>query len=109
MSFQAIKTGTGTEQDFHDIAAAINTTIVRAESVGEPAVEVAVTASEAMIRAWKRYEVTGKIGLDGPAIGQIQDAITLHEEFCRNSTPLQMCEALKEVIRRSKEQAKHGN
>jgi hypothetical protein len=100
ISYVSIKTGAGTAQDFHDIAAAINCAMVRSESV-DPLVEAtAIAARDALMRTWHRFERTGRMGFDGPAIGEVEAGIDLHEQFCRMSTPLQMIEAMREVVRR---------
>jgi len=52
------------------------------------------------MRSWHRYERTGRLGFDGPAISEVEQGIDLHEQFCRMSTPLQMIEAMREVVRR---------
>jgi len=100
ISFESIKTGSGTERDFHDIAAAINTAIVRSESVDPLCESVAIAARDALVRTWHRFERTGRIGFDGPAIGELESGIELHEQLIRLSTPIQMLDAGREVIRR---------
>lgn len=100
LSFEAIKTGHGTERDFHDLASAINTTMVRSESVDPLCEQTAIAARDALLRTWHRFEKTGRLGFDGPALGEVADGIDLHEQLIRNSTPLQMIEALREVMRR---------
>ena len=100
ISFESIKTGSGTERDFHDIAAAINTAIVRSKSVDPLCESVAIAARDALVRTWHRFERTGRIGFDGPAIGELESGIELHEQLIRLSTPIQMLDAGREVIRR---------
>jgi len=102
MSFESLKNGHGTEQDFHDLAAAINTTMVRAESIDPLCEQTAIAARDALMRCWHRFEKTGRLGFDGPALGEIEAGIDLHEQFIRLSTPLQMVNALKTVIARGK-------
>jgi hypothetical protein len=100
LSFQALRTGQGTESDFHDLAAAINTTMVRSEAVSPLCEMTAIAARDALMRAWHRFERAGRLGFDGPALLEIDAGISLHEELIRNSTPLQMIEALREVMAR---------
>ncbi len=100
LSFEAIRTGQGTENDFHDLAAAINTTMVRSEDVDPLCELTAVSARDALMRCWHRHERTGRWGFDGPGLSEIEAGISLHEELIRNSTPLQMIEALREVMAR---------
>ena len=100
VSFEALKTGVATPQDFHDIHAAINVAFVRAESIDPVAESAARTAQEAMIRTWERYLRVGKLGLDGPAMSEIEVGIDLHEQLVKLSTPIELVNAAKEVIRR---------
>ena len=100
MSFQALKTGKGCEQDFHDIAAAINATMVRSESVDPLCEQTAIAARDAHMRCWHRHQRTGVWGFDGPALLEVEAGIDLHEQLIRLSTPLQMLEAMREVVRR---------
>ncbi len=100
ISFESIKTGKGTERDFHDIAAAINVAMVRSESIDPLCESAAIAARDALMRTWHRFERTGRLGFDGPAIGEVEAGIELHEQLCRLSTPIQMLDAGREVIRR---------
>jgi hypothetical protein len=98
MSFQALKSGTGTERDFHDIAAAINVTIIRSRDIDPLCEQTATAASDAMMRMWDRNKTTGKWGFDGPALAEVEAAIELHEQLIRLSTPQQMVTAMEKVI-----------
>ena len=100
MSFEALKNGKGQESDFHDIAAAINCTLVRSEDVDQRCEYTAIAAREALMRTWNRWQQTGKWGFDGPAMTELAAGIDLHEQLIRLSTPLQMVTAMREVIRR---------
>ncbi len=100
ISFEAIKTGKGAEQDFHDIAAAINGAMVRSEAIDPLCEATAIAARDALMRTWHRFERTGRLGFDGPAIGEVEAGIDLHEQLIRLSTPIQMIVAMREVIRR---------
>jgi len=100
MSFEALKSGKGVESDFHDIAAAINCTMVRSEEVDPMCEYTAIAARDALMRTWHRWEKTGKWGFDGPALAEVEAGIDLHEQLIRLSTPGQMVKAMREVIRR---------
>ena len=100
MAFEALRTGQGTESDFHDLCAAINTTMVRSEAVDPLCEQTAIAARDALMRCWHRHQKTRRWGFDGPALYEIEAGISLHEELIRNSTPLEMIEALREVQRR---------
>ena len=100
LAFEALRTGRGTESDFHDLCAAVNTTMVRSESVDPLCEQTAIAARDALMRCWQRHQKTQRWGFDGPALHEIEAGISLHEELIRNSTPLQMMDALREVQRR---------
>ena len=100
LAFEALRTGRGTESDFHDLCAAINTTMVRSESVDPLCEQTAIAARDALMRCWQRHEKTQRWGFDGPALLEVEAGISLHEELIRNSTPLEMMDALREVQRR---------
>lgn len=92
-SFEAIKSGTGTEVDFENLDIAFATTLVRSRSIDELCVITATVARDAIERTWARYQRTGRFGFDGPALAAVQDGIDLHEELLDNSTPQQMMAA----------------
>ena len=102
LSFEALRTGAGTESDFHDLCAAINTSMVRSEAVDPLCEQTAIAARDALMRCWNRFERTGRFGFDGPGLSEVEAGIDLHEQLCRLSTPLQMIEALRTVMARGK-------
>lgn len=100
LSFEALRTGQGSESDFHDLCAAINSTMVRSEAVDPLCEQTAIAARDALMRCWYRFQRTGKFGFDGPGLGEVESGIDLHEQLIRLSTPLQMRDSLLEVQRR---------
>ena len=102
LAFEALRTGQGTESDFHDLAAAINTAMVRSEQVDPLCEQTAIAARDALMRCWHRHERTGVWGFDGPALLEVEAGIDLHEQLIRLSTPLQMIEALRTVMARGR-------
>lgn len=102
MSFEALRNGTGIEQDFHDLAAAINCTLVRSESIDPLCEATAIAARDALLRTWERHTRTGRWGFDGPALLAVEAGIDLHEQLIRLSTPEQMVRAMREVIARGR-------
>ena len=100
MAFEAIKTGTGTTDDFDELAVSVNSTMVRSESIDELCVQTCIIAQEALLRCKQRYLRTGRFGWDGLALQQVPPALDLHEEVMANSTPHQMTVALKEQYSR---------
>lgn len=100
MSFAALREGNGTEQDFHDVVAALNATLVRSETIDPLCVATASQAINAMRRTWERHQRTGRWGFDGPALAEVEAGIDLHEQLIRLSTPGQMLAAMKTVVER---------
>lgn len=98
VSFEALRTGQGTERDWSDIVAAINTTIIRSRDIDPQCEQVAGAASEALVRMWHRAQSTGRWGFDGPGISKVAMGIDLHEQLCRLSTPAQMLDAMRQVL-----------
>lgn len=99
MSFEALKTGKGTERDWSDLAAAVNVCIMRARDLPAPCAQVADAASDALMRMWHRAQAHGVWAFDGPAITEVAACIDLHEELCRMSSPLQMMDAMRKVVK----------
>lgn len=100
VSYESMRTGKGSDDDFHTVAAVINVAMVCAESIDPFVLETAIRARDAIIRAKQRRERTGVWGFDGPALMDIPPCIDLHEDLVANQTPLQMQKAMLEVIRR---------
>lgn len=100
LAFEKLRTGAGTEGDFHTLAAAINVAMIRAETIDPMAEQTAIAARDALQRCWQRHATHGKWGFDGTALQDLPPAIDLHEQLIALSTPLQMADAMKEAIRR---------
>ena len=100
LSFEALRTGQGSESDFHDLAAAINVTMIRAETAGAEAEQAAIAAHDALMRVWRRWQRASKWQFCGSDLADIEDGIGLHEQFIVLSTPQQMINAGNEAIRR---------
>ncbi len=86
------------DTDVHDhIAHFIGVTQIRIFDIGGPVageiIEELNKAARAILRARERHERTGKWGLDGPAIGELDYALAIYTEVMRNSSPQQMEDA----------------
>lgn len=102
LSFDALRNGRGTEQDFHDLCEAVNTAMIRGEAIDPLCEQVAITARDALARTWQRFERTGKLGFDGPALYELEACIDLHEQLLRVSTPGEMVDALRAIATRGR-------
>jgi len=98
ISFAALKSGTAVLRDVEDLMAALNTTLVRSRAIHPVCVEASVNAIMALARAAERHRRTGVLGLDGDGITALGVALDLHRDLCQLSSPIQMVEALKQVM-----------
>ena len=109
-AFEALRRGTASVNDAYILSNAINDTAVRSwgledEEAANAAGPIANDAIAAMRRCGERYKKTGKLGLDGPAIGDVAAGLDLYEQICRLSTPAQMMAAASMAVRLQEEQA----
>lgn len=98
MSFDALRNGTGTKQDFLDVVAACNSASLRGADVDPLCQQTAVTGLEALRRMWERHKRIGQWGFDGPGLADVELAIELHEQLVRLSTPLELQQTMSRVI-----------
>lgn len=100
MAFESLRTGKGEETDFHTLAAAINVSLIRSESIDKLCVETCQRAQYALMSVLARSKRIGKWGLDAAGLQDIPPAIDLHEQLLELSTPLQMQQAMRETLLR---------
>ena len=101
VALEAMRTGQGTEEDFHTLASAANITLVRSEQIkAQLCIDVSKTGMDALMRAIGRHDTTKRWGLDGPALADISTMLELYEQFVEKGSPQQFADALREVMRR---------
>ena len=100
VSFESLKKGAGTYSDYQDLADAINVSMVRAEEIDPLAEAMVLRARDAMVRVVQRFECTGVWVFDGPAIGEVAEALDFYDQLLEMSSPQQMHDALMEVKKR---------
>ena len=100
VAFEALRTGHGTEPDFHTLAAAVNTALIRSEAIDPLCVETCQRAQAALLGMLGRFNRCGKWGVDHHALQDIPPALDLHEQLLELSTPLQMMTAMRETLAR---------
>lgn len=98
LSFEALKTGQGTDTDFGDVERAICISVVRAHEARPDLEDDAVAGYLAMFRMKERHNTTGRWGFDGPALSTVNTALQIHEHFVQCSTPKQMIDAGRRLI-----------
>ena len=100
LSFEKLRTGVAEEGDFHVLAACVNVTMILSEKIDPLAERVAVDARDGMLRMWQRFQRTGQLGFDGPALQDLPPALDLHDQLMGLLTPLQVSEAVQEIQQR---------
>lgn len=94
------------KEDFDLMAHALGVALIRAEEIaGEdldknPMLEPITIASVALGRCSDRWRKTKRWGFDGPALSEVLEGIEIYEEIVRNSSPMQMSNAVDERERR---------
>jgi hypothetical protein len=99
-AFEAMRSGRGNDGDFDTLAAVVNVSLVRCEAIGQNGVELCKEAQEALMHMKARRIEMGRWGLDYQAMQTLPAVIDLHEQLLELSTPRQMMDAMKEVLRR---------
>lgn len=100
MALQSLRDGTGCEEDFHTVAAAVNIAMVQSEALDAECLQRCQTAQAALLRMLDRKVKTGRWGLDGPARDEIHLSLDLYEQMLELSTPAQMAKAMQTVMQR---------
>ncbi len=101
LSWQKFMEGMATDHDFDVLACIVNVATMRAASIGSKEVwEACRAGQESLMRIKARQDRTGKLGLDYQDREDLPTVIDIHEQLIELSTPKQMMEAMKEVLRR---------
>ena len=106
IAFESLRSGKGEETDFHTLAAAVNVSLIRSESIDQLCVETCQRAQDALMSVLARSKRINKWGLDAAGLQDIPPAMDLHEQLLELSTPHQMQQAMRETLRRM--EAGHG-
>lgn len=100
VAFESLKTGRGSELDFHTLAAVVNVVLVMGEKIGPECVEVAKLAQDALMHMLDRALRLKRWGVDAWALRNIPPALDLHDQLLELCTPLQMQQAMRTVLER---------
>lgn len=100
MAYDAMKSGTGVQDDFDTLAVIINLCLIRGEQIDPLCVETAKRGQDALMRCLERFNRLGKWGFDGPALDDVLSCVEFHEQLVHNSTPMQMRDAMLELRHR---------
>jgi hypothetical protein len=99
-AYQRMREGNGSLEDFDQVAAALNVSLIRAEKIGQPVVDGINAGQQALMAADRRMGEHGRYGFSGPDLLAMNCAMDLYEQILRNSTPRQMQDAMEESMRR---------
>ena len=97
---QELRSGRGDAGDFDTLAVVVNICLIRAEQIAPELVTRVIDAQDALMRIKERGQRTGRLGLDYQAMADLLPIIDLHEQLIDLSAPVQMRDALLEVMTR---------
>lgn len=100
IAFEAMRTRTAVESDFHTLAAAVNIAMVCAEKIDPLVEQSCIAGRDALMRTHRRHAATWVWGLDGPAFAEIEQAVEIYEQINALLPAGQVKEALEECYRR---------
>lgn len=89
-------------ESYNALAFALNEAKARYLDIGgpgNPAIALIDKAADALMRTLDRYRRIGEWGLDGPAIQELTDGVSLYEDVLLESSPNQMHEAAMTSLR----------
>jgi hypothetical protein len=102
LAFERIKAGTGTDDDFHCLAAACNVSIICSEKISPLVEVVCLAARDALLRCKAREAKTSRWGFDGPALSEIVEMIDIYTQLTQLLKPVQLQNAMTEALRRAR-------
>ena len=91
--------GTADDDSYRRLYIAIQLAALRAKEIDADLAAQFVPAMSALSRCKERRQTTGKYGFDGPGMQAVAWGINAHEEILRHSTPKQMDNCLKEILK----------
>ena len=100
IAFEAMRTRTAVESDFHTLAAAVNIAMVCAEKIDPLVEQSCIAGRDALMRTHRRHAATWVWGLDGPAFAEIEQSLEIYEQLTALLTGGQLKDAMTECVRR---------
>lgn len=102
-AFEALRDGRGDDDDFHQLAGALNVSLIRAEAIAPELVDLVKAGQEAAMSCLRRHEAGKRYGFDAAGLRDIPPALEVYDAVLAESTPLQMTQALQEAARRMRQ------
>ena len=100
LSFEKMRSGTGTEHDFDTLAATVNLCMVVAETVSSDMLHFTQQAQDALMDMHARHKRTGRWGLDHASLELLPSVIHIYEQLLELCAPAQLKRAWIEVVDR---------
>ncbi len=100
LAFEHIRVGSGTDEDFHTLAAAVNVAMVCAERIDALVEEACIQARDALTALHARRARSGRWGFDGPGMQHVLAAIDIYEQLTKLLNAGQLQDAMAECVRR---------
>ena len=103
LCWAAMKDGTATSDDFNEIAAMSNVSLIRAETISPECVDLCIEAQESIMDIRARHDRLGKFGVDAKALRVIPELIDFYSQLLDLSTPRQMEDAVNVAVKRMRQ------
>lgn len=100
LSFEKMRSGTGTEHDFDTLAATVNLCMVVAETVNDDMLHFTQQAQDALMEMHARHKRTGRWGLDHASLETLPAVIDVYQQLLEPCAPAQLKRAWIEVVDR---------
>lgn len=100
MAWHRLTHGDGSQDDFDLLANSSNVALVRAETLGELAVETVQRAQAAIVAMKARYLRLGKFGPDAAALADVPPMLDFYDALITLGSPQLMTDALMEAVER---------
>ena len=104
MAWHRLTHGDGSQDDFDLLANSSNVALIRAETLGELAVETVQRAQAAIVAMQARHQRTGRFGADAAALQDVPPMLDFYDELLAHGSPQVMTDALMETLNRMNQQ-----
>lgn len=100
MAWHHLTHGGGTEAHFDTLAIHMNGALVLSEPVGQAAVDIIISAQQALVNMQQRYHRQGRFGANANELAEVPPALDLYDQLLSLSNPLQLVKAFCEARQR---------
>jgi hypothetical protein len=100
LSFDNLRDGKGTADDFDRVSMMMNIGLIRAEQIDVELVDIMKAGQTAFVRMRDRYQRGLSFGFDAEGLQSAPAALDAYEVIVDASSPLQMLQAIREAYKR---------